>query len=96
MQYTNIFGYKKILYQKYKVTSARVDCTTPNCKRNQVQGLNESRLTIRGDGGQDPVASDEVWTKPVIYSPHCLFGQSSMFQELTVCTRLRKDLAQDL
>ena len=30
------------------------------CTRAQVQRLKESRLTIRGDGDQDPVASEEV------------------------------------
>ena len=35
------------------------------CTRAQVQRLNESRLTIRGNGDQDPVASEEVKTKPV-------------------------------
>ena len=27
--------------------------------------MKESRLTIRGDGDEDPVTSDEVWMRPV-------------------------------
>ena len=49
----------------YKVTSVRIDCAPPDCDRAQVQGLNESRLRIREDGGKDPVVSEEVWKRPV-------------------------------
>ena len=39
----------KSVYQKYISTSARVGYAPPFWKRAQVQGLKESRLTIRGD-----------------------------------------------
>ena len=35
-------------------------------KRSQVKMLKESRLTIRGDENQDPIALEEVLTRPVI------------------------------
>ena len=37
----------------------------PVLKRAQVQGLKESRLTIRGDEDQDLVSSEEVGRSPV-------------------------------
>ena len=40
----------------------------PVWKRAQVQGLKESRLTIRGDEDQGLVSSEEVWTSPVSQS----------------------------
>ena len=60
MWYTNIYS-NKIVYQKYRRTSTKIGCT-----RAHVQRLKESRLTIRRDGDQDPVASEEVYTKSVI------------------------------
>ena len=59
MWYTNIYS-NIIVYQKYIGTSIKVDCAT------QVQRRKESRLTIRGDGDQDLVASEEFKTRPVI------------------------------
>ena len=53
--YSNI-----IVYQKYPVTSIKVGLLRAVCTRAQVQRLKESRLIIRGDGDQDPVASEEV------------------------------------
>ena len=41
----------------------------PVWKRAQVQGLKESRLTIRGDEDRGIISSEEVWTSPVMYSP---------------------------
>ena len=38
----------------------------PVWKRTQVQGLKESRLTIRGDEDRGIVSSEEVWTSPFI------------------------------
>ena len=38
----------------------------PVWTRAKVQGLKESRLTIRGDGDRALVSSEEVWTSPVI------------------------------
>ena len=46
------------VYQKYLVTSIKVGCASAVCTRAQVQRLKESRLTIRGDGDQDLVASE--------------------------------------
>ena len=59
----------KIVYQKYPVVSMRLGRAPPVWKRSHVQKLNDSRLTIRGDEDQDLVASDDVWTRPVILSP---------------------------
>ena len=44
-------------------------CATPGWKRAQVWWPKESRLTIRGDKDQDPIASVEDWTRLVIKSP---------------------------
>ena len=49
-----------VVYQKYIGTSIKVDCATRSLYATQVQRLKESRLTIGGDGDQDPVASEEV------------------------------------
>ena len=46
--YSNI-----IVYQIFLMTSIKVGFA-------KVQRLKESRLTIRGDGDQDPVASEDV------------------------------------
>ena len=43
---------RKTLYQKFIKISARVGYTPPAWKRAQVQGLKESRQTIRGDDVQ--------------------------------------------
>ena len=56
----------KTVYQKYIKTSARVGYAPPICKRDQVQGLKESRITLRGDGNQGLVSSEEVGTSPII------------------------------
>ena len=50
----------KTVYQKYIKASARVGYAPPVWKRAQVQGLKESRLTIRGDEDQGHVSSAEV------------------------------------
>ena len=50
---------------KYIVTSARIVSARPNCKRAQVLGLKDSRITIRGDEDQGPVYSEDAWTKSV-------------------------------
>ena len=55
MWYINTYS-NIIVYQKYIGTSIKVDCAT----RVQVQGLKESRIKIREDGDQDPVASEEI------------------------------------
>ena len=63
--YTNTLGDK--YYIKNIKTSATVGYAPPVWKRAQVQGLKESRLTIRGDGDdQGIVSSKEVWTRSVI------------------------------
>ena len=54
----------KTVYQKYIKTSARVAMLCPSGR--EVQGIKESRLTIRGDEDRGLVSSDEVWTNPVI------------------------------
>ena len=36
------------------------------CTRAQVKRLKESRLTIRGNGDQNHIASEDVKTRPVI------------------------------
>ena len=48
-------GVKKQPGRPLKKAALRAVCT-----RAQVQRLEESRLTIRGEGDQDPVASEEV------------------------------------
>ena len=53
--YSNI-----IVYQKYLLTSIKVGCATRSMTRVQVQRLKESRLTIRGDGDQNPVAYVDI------------------------------------
>ena len=53
---------------KYIKTSARVGDAPPVWKRAQIQGLKESRLTLRGDGDQDLAFSEDVLTSPVIWS----------------------------
>ena len=52
----------KTVYQKYKKTSAREGYATPVCERAQVQGLNESRLTVNGEEDQGFVSYEEVLT----------------------------------
>ena len=60
MRYTNIYS-NIILYQKNLGASIKVGCALLAVfTRAQVQRLKESWLTIRGDGDQDPVASEEV------------------------------------
>ena len=51
--------------------------------RAQVQRLQESRLTIRGDGDQDPVASERFRQGPSL-SPNCIASQSAMLKEWSV------------
>ena len=60
--------------------------------RAQVKGLKESRLTMRGDGDRDPIFSEDVWTRPDMYSFHRLVR----VQLGKVCTRRYRDSAQDL
>ena len=59
MWYTNIYS-NIIVYQKYIVTSFKVGCATRSLYASSGQKAEEYRLTIRGDGDQDPVASEEV------------------------------------
>ena len=65
MWYTNIDS-TIIVYQKYLVTSIKAGCAHAVCTRAHVQRLKESKLTIRRDGDEDPVASEEVQTRLVI------------------------------
>ena len=58
--------FKKFLYQKYIVPSSSVGYAPLSWKLAKVQNQKDSRLTIKGDEDQDPVASEEVWTRPVI------------------------------
>ena len=60
------------------------------CTRAQVQRLKESRLTIRGDGDQDPVALRRFRQRPS-YSPNRLVSQSATLQEWSVqgCKRTK-------
>ena len=74
--------YDKTVYQKYIKTPARVDYAPPVLTRAQVQGLEESRLIIRGHKDQGLVSSEKVWTSPVIYgSPNTLFGRVQFFRK---------------
>ena len=59
MWYTNMYSNIKV-YQKYLVTSIKVGCATCSLYASSGPRLKESRLTIRRDGDQDPVASEEV------------------------------------
>ena len=59
MWYTNMYSNVKVC-QKYLMTSIKVVCATRSLYVISFRRLKESRLTIRGDGDQDPVASDEV------------------------------------
>ena len=63
---TQISKVIKTVYKKNIKTSARVGYVPPVWKRGQVQGLKESRLTIREIEDQGLVASEEVWTSPDI------------------------------
>ena len=65
MWYTNMYSYIKVC-QNYLVTSIKVGCATRNLYASSSPKAKESRLTIRGDGDQDPVNSEEVSTRPVI------------------------------
>ena len=47
-------------------TSIRVGYAPPVWKRTHIQGLKETRQTIRGDEGQGLVSSEEFLTNPVI------------------------------
>ena len=46
-------------------TSARVGYAPPVWKRAQVQGLKESRQTIRGDEDRGLVSSEVVWISTI-------------------------------
>ena len=65
MWFTNIKS-NIIVYQKYLGTPIKVAMLRAIGTRAQVQRLKETRLTIRGDEDQDPVASEEVKTRSVI------------------------------
>ena len=52
----------------------------------------ESRLTITGDEHQGPASSEEVWTRPVIYSPPPCKSHCNAWGK--VCTRLKKGKVQ--
>ena len=55
----------KIVYQKYVPTSDRAGYAPPIRKRAHVQGLKESRITIRGDDDRGLVTCEGVLTSPV-------------------------------
>ena len=59
MWYTNIYS-NIIVYQKYIRTSIKVGCATRSLYASSGPKAEGNRLTIRGDGDQDPVASEEV------------------------------------
>ena len=48
------------VYQKYIGTSIKVYCATRSLYASSGPKAEESRLTIRRDGDQDPVAFEEV------------------------------------
>ena len=59
MLFTNIYS-NIIVYQKYIGTSINVGCATRSLYVStgpKAEGSKESRLSIRGNGHQDPVAS---------------------------------------
>ena len=58
MMYTNIYRNIKV-YQKYLVTSIKVGCATRSLYASSGPKA-EGVPTNRGDGDQDPVASEEV------------------------------------
>ena len=57
-----------MIYQKYLVISTLTGYASYNWKRDQVGGLKESRLTVRGDKTFDLGAFQEVWATPVLKS----------------------------
>ena len=59
MRYTNMYSNIKI-YKKYLVTSIEVSCAACNLYASSGPKAKGVRLTIRGDGDQDPVASEEI------------------------------------
>ena len=48
------------VYQKYLATSIKVGCATRSLYASSGPKAEGAWLTIRGDGDQDPVASEEV------------------------------------
>ena len=80
----------KTVCQKYIKAFVRVGYAPPVWKRAQVQGLKESRLTIRGHEDQDLVFYEEVGQVPS-YSPYRLFSRSAFALEtifIDVCERV--------
>ena len=69
----------------YKGT-AKEGYAPPVWKRVQIQGMKESRLTIRVDEDQGLVFFEEVWTSLAIYSQ--LPGNSEFHVLGKICTRL--------
>ena len=67
----------KIECEKYIKTSTRVDYAPPVWKRAQVQGLKESRLTIRGKE-ERALSSLRRFRKVPSCSPHRLVSQSAI------------------
>ena len=59
MWYTNIYS-NIIVYQKYIGTSIKVSCATHSLYASSGPKAEGVPNTIRGDGDQDPVASEEV------------------------------------
>ena len=73
---------KLCVYYRYFLRKWR---TSVQKLRAQVQGLKESRLTIRDDDDQDPVASEEdQFRQGPSYSLHRLVCQSAVLQEIFV------------
>ena len=71
------------------MTSVSVGCTTPICKQAYVDGLKESRLTIRED--EDPVASGEVWTRPDMKSPPPCKSECKLQERSVQCCKRTKE-----
>ena len=49
-----------------EMSKEQSDNTNNDIKKFDETAIAESRLTIREDKDQDPVDSEEVWTRPVI------------------------------
>ena len=64
-EHTNINGHKNTIISNIQALCAKVGYEVYTLA--QVHRLEEAWLTIRGDGHQDLIASEEVWTSPVIH-----------------------------
>ena len=56
-------------YRSFNIHTRRLCPALLECKLSSKDC--EYRLTIRGEKDRDPIASLEVWTKPVVSSPCC-------------------------